>query len=184
MVPTFKKQPGFAGQTATMNRATGDALTVTYWESEKAMQDSRPEVMAAAQKFLQAVGGEMVEQVDCEVAVLERFQPPEVGVPVRMNIVQADPSKVNDGIASFKDNVVPAIKQQKGIRTAFFFVDRKSGKAFAGSVWDSQQDLEKSESAISGLRRQTASRAGASEPKVEIFEIVSTKILARTPVTR
>src|SRR2546428_11557688 len=81
MVPTFKKQPGFAGQTATMNRATGDALTVTYWESEKAMQDSRPEVMAAAQKFLQAVGGEMVEQVDCEVAVLERFQPARGGRP-------------------------------------------------------------------------------------------------------
>src|SRR2546428_7840741 len=89
VVPTFKKQPGFAGQTATMNRATGDALTVTYWESEKAMQDSRPEVMAAAQKFLQAVGGEMVEQVDCEVAGLARVPPPAGGVPVRVDIVYA-----------------------------------------------------------------------------------------------
>src|SRR3989442_12921026 len=105
MVPTFKKQPGFAGQTATMNRATGDALTVTYWESEKAMQDSRPEVMAAAQKFLQAVGGQMVEQVDREVPVLERFHPPEGGVPGRVNIVPAPPSKSHHGIASFNDNV-------------------------------------------------------------------------------
>src|SRR2546428_13376071 len=86
VVPTFKKQPGFAGQTATMNRATGDALTVTYWESEKAMQDSRPEVMAAAQKFLQAGGGGMVEKGGCEVAGRGRVQPPGAGVPRRASI--------------------------------------------------------------------------------------------------
>src|SRR2546428_11852290 len=86
VVPTFKKQPGFAGQTATMNRATGDALTVTYWESEKAMQDSRAEVMAAAQKFLQAVGGVRREPDVCAVAPVGRVPTPEVGGPPRVKL--------------------------------------------------------------------------------------------------
>jgi heme-degrading monooxygenase HmoA len=184
MAPTIKKQPGFAGYATGVNRKTGDGLTVTYWETEKAMQDARQPVMAVADKFLQAIGGERLSQDDCEVAVMERFQPPKVGVAVRWNTLKADPSKINGGIADFKEKVVPVLKQQKGSRTAVFFVDRKTGKSFAGSVWDTQQDLEKSESAISSLRKETAARAGASDPKVEIFEVVSTEILTKAPASR
>ena len=184
MAPAIKKQPGFAGYTVGLNRKTGDGVSVSYWETEKAMQDAREPVMAVGNKFLQSIGGERVSQDDCEVAVMERFQPPKVGVAVRWNTVQADPRKIDDGIAAFKEKVLPVLKQQKGSRTAVFFVDRKSGKAFAGSVWDTQQDLEKSESAISSLRKETAARSGAADPKVEIFEIVSTEILTKAPASR
>ena len=184
LVPTIKKQPGFAGFTATANRQTGDGVTVTYWETEKAMQDARPNVMPVAQKFLASVGGELISQDDCEVAVLERFQPPKVGVAVRMTTVQADPGKVSDGVAAFKQNVVPVIKQQHGARTAYFFVDRKAGKVIAGSVWDTPQDMEKSEAAIGSLRQETIRKIGASNPKIESFEIVATEILSAAPASR
>ena len=184
MAPTIKKQPGSAGYTVGVNRETGDGLTVTYWETEKAMQDARQPVMAVADKFLQSIGGERVSQDDCEVAVLERIQPPKVGVAVRLNTLQADPSKVNDGIAAIRDQAVPLAKQQKGSRTVFCFVDRKTGKTFAGSAWDTRQDLENSESAFSSLRKETARRSGGSDPKIEIFEIVSTEILTRAPASR
>jgi len=184
MAPTIKKQPGFAGYATGVNRKTGDGLAVTYWETEKAMQDSREPVMAAGNKFLQSIGGERVSQDECEVAVLERIQPPKVGAAVRLNTLQADPSKVNAGIAVVKEQAVPLAKQQKGSRTVFCFVDRKSGKTFAGSVWDTQQDLENSESSISSLRKEAARKSGASDPKIEIFEVVATEILTKAPASR
>src|SRR2546428_9355450 len=78
MVPTFKKQPGFAGQTATMNRATGDALTVTYWKSEKAMQDSCAAAMASAQKIVQTAARRRVAPVDCHMPARASVQPAQV----------------------------------------------------------------------------------------------------------
>lgn len=184
LLTTIKKQPGFAGHTAIVNRKTGDAITVTYWDSEKALQDSQTKLLPIAQKYMQSVGAELVEQTECEVAVLERIQPLKVGAATRTTTLQADPSKVDEGIAAFKEKVVPVIKQQQGSRTAFFFVDRKSGKVFAGSSWDSQKELEKSEEKITSLREETVKKTGGTNPKVEAFEIVSAEVLATAPTRR
>ena len=176
ILPILKKQKGFSGASLTGNRKTGDGLTVTYWESETAMKEARGQVRPEALKVLAKNGGSVVEDDECEVAILERFQSPKSHVWSRITTVQGDPTQIDRSIANFKEKIVPTLRKQSGARTALFFVNRQTGKTFGGSVWDTQQDLQKSEAAITALRTEVVKTLGGRDAKTEIFEIYFTEI--------
>lgn len=56
ILPLLKKQPGFRGATLTGNRKTGDALSVSYWESETTMKAARGQVRPEALRVLDMTG--------------------------------------------------------------------------------------------------------------------------------
>jgi heme-degrading monooxygenase HmoA len=178
--PLIKKQPGFRGVSLMINRKTGDGLSVAYWDSEKAMKDARAQVRPQADKINEASQRRVVEEDECEVAVQERFKPPKAGVWVRVTTLQADPAKVGPAIETYKSKVVPIVREQPGARAAILLVNRQTGKTFSGTIWETEEDLRKSEAAVTGLRDEIAKNVGARAPKVEAFEIAFTEIL--TPV--
>jgi heme-degrading monooxygenase HmoA len=178
ILPVLKKQNGFTGATLIGNRKTGDGMSISYWESEAAMKDGRSQVRPVALNVLGRTGGSIVEDDECEVAVLERIKPPQSGVWARVTTVMGDPAQVGASIANFNEQIVPAIKMQSGVRTTFFFVNRQTGKTFAGSVWDTEQDLQRSEAPISALRAEAIKKFAGRDTKTEAFEIYFTEILA------
>jgi hypothetical protein len=184
ILPLLKKQDGFRGATLVGNRKTGDGLSVTYWASEEAMKNARPKVRAQAEPIMSSLGSKIVEEDECEVVVQERIQPPKAGVFVRVTTVEADPAKADDGIAFYEEKIVPVIRKQAGARTALLLVNRKTGRAFGASGWDTEKDLEKSEAAISSLREETIKKFGGKGGKVEAFEVYFTEILAPVAATR
>ena len=115
---------------------------------------------------------------------MERFQPPKANVWVRLTTLEGDPSKVDIGIADYKSSAVPAVQKQPGARAAILLVDRKAGKSFSGTLWDTEKDLQNSEAAVGGLRKEIAEKVGAKSPKVEVFEIAFTEILTQAAVRR
>lgn len=175
--PLLKKQEGFRGATLAGNRKTGDALSVSYWESELAMKNARTQVRPQAEAILAKTGGRIVEDDECEVMVQERIQPPKAGVFVRVTTVEADPAKTAEGIAHFKEKIVPAIRAQSGARTALLLVNRKSGRTFSASGWDTEKDLKASEAAVTALRDEAIRKFGGKGGKVEAFEVYFTEIL-------
>jgi hypothetical protein len=180
ILPVLKKQRGFTGVTLVGNRKTGDALTVSYWETEATMKEARGQVRPQALKVLGQVGGSIVEDDECEVALLERFKPPMAGAWARVTTVHGDPAHASEAIANFKDHIVPAIATQSGARTALFYINRQSGMALAGSVWDTEDDLQKSEATISSLRTEAVKKFAGRDARTEAFEIYFTEIA--TPV--
>ena len=58
----------------------------------------------------------------------------------RFTIVQVNVDTVDEVIKLYKDSVVPAAKSQKGYRGANLFTDRKTGKGYSISLWDSEED--------------------------------------------
>ena len=182
--PLIKKQKGYAGVSLLTNRKTGDGLSVSYWETEQAMKESRGQIRPEAQKAMASVGGAIVDENECEVAVMERFQPPKANVWVRLTTLEGDPSKVDIGIADYQSSAVPAVQKQPGARAAILLVDRKAGKSFSGTLWDTEKDLQNSEAAVGGLRKEIAEKVGAKSPKVEVFEIAFTEILTPAAVRR
>lgn len=179
-LPLIKKQPGFTGVTVLGNRKTGDGLTVAYWESEAAMKQARGQVRPEALKVMEKTGGSIVEEDECEVAVLERFKPPMAGVYARVTTVHGDPAHASEAISNFKENIVPMVEKQAGVRSAYFFVNRQSGKVFAGQIWDTEHDLQQADASISPLRTEAIKKFGGHDAKIEAFEILFTEIL--TPV--
>jgi hypothetical protein len=184
ILPLLKKQDGFRGATLVGNRKTGDGLSVTYWASEEAMKNARPNVRPQAETIMSGIGSKIVDEDECEVAVQERIQPPKAGVFVRVTTVEADPAKADDGIAFYEEMVVPMIRKQPGARTALLFVNRKTGRGFGASAWDTEQDMQKSEPAIASLREETIKKFGGKSGKVEQFEVYFTEILAPVATTR
>jgi len=184
ILPLLKKQPGFSGATLLGIRKTGDGLSVSYWESEAAMKQARAQVRPEALKTLGKTGGSIVDDDECEIALLERFKPPMAGVYARVTTVQGDPARVSEAISNFKENIVPAIEKQSGVRTAYFFVNRQSGKIFAGSIWDTEHDLQASETSIGTLRTEAIKKFGGRDAKIEAFEVYFTEILAPVALVR
>ena len=184
ILPLLKKQKGFTGVTLLGNRKTGDGLSVAYWETETAMKEARPQVRPEALKVLGQTGGSIVEDDECEVALLERFKPPMAGAWARLTTVQGDPAHASEAIANFKENIVPAIAKQSGVRTAYFFVNRQSGKTFGGSVWDTEHDLQQSEASIGSLRTEAIKKFAGRDARTEAFEIFFTEILAPVAAVR
>jgi len=184
VLPIIKKQKGYAGVSMVTNRKTGDGLSVSYWETEQAMKESRDNIRPEAQRIMASTGSAIVEENECEVAVMERFQPPKANVWVRLTTLEGDPSKIDKGIADYKSSAVPLVQKQSGARAAILLVDRKAGRSFSGTLWDTEKDLQNSEAAVSGLRKEIAEKVGAKSPRVEVFEIAFTEILTPAAVRR
>ena len=184
VLPALKKQHGFAGATLLGNRQTGDAYTVTYWETEKAMKEAREHVRPEALKALGITGGNIVEEDECEVAVLERFKPAKVGAWLRLNSITTTAANVAEAISFFKTKIVPTLEKQPGVRTAFSFVNRQTGRTFTGSAWDTEKDLQNSAAAVDGLREEATKKFAIQGSKVETFEILFTEILAPATTSR
>ena len=181
ILPLLKKQDGFRGATLVGNRKTGDGFSVTYWDSERAMQNARPQVRPQAETILNSTGGKIVDDDECEVAVQERMQPAKAGVFTRVTTVEGDPAKAADGIAHYKEKIVPVIRAQAGARSALLFVNRKSGRTFSATGWDTEQDLQKSEPAVIALRDEVIKKIGGKSSRVEAFEVYVTEILTTPP---
>jgi heme-degrading monooxygenase HmoA len=184
VLPLLKKQDGFRGVTLVGNRKTGDGLSVTYWASEEAMKNARLKLRPQAESIMSNAGSKIVDEDECEVAVQERFQPPKAGVFVRVTTVEADPAMADEGIAFYEEKVVPVIREQAGARTALLFVNRKTGRDFAATAWDTEQDLQKSEAAVTGLREESIKKFGGKSGKVDAFEVYFTEILVPVGATR
>lgn len=58
----------------------------------------------------------------------------------RLTSVQVNAEKIDEVIKIFDDNVVPAAKSQKGYSGAYLLTDRKTGKCYALSLWDNEED--------------------------------------------
>ena len=58
----------------------------------------------------------------------------------RFTIVQVDSDKVDEVIKLYEDSVVPGGKAQQGFRGIYLFTDRKTGKGYSISLWDSEAD--------------------------------------------
>ena len=115
ILPLLKKQRGFTGVTLVGNRKSGDALSVSYWDTEATMKEARGQVRPQALKVFAGIGASIVEDDECEVALLERFKPPMAGAWARLTTVHGDPAHVSEAVDNFKDKILPVGAQGGGL---------------------------------------------------------------------
>lgn len=90
----------------------------------------------------------------------------------RVSTIQGKPQQVEDGIRQYREQVMSAVKKMAGFKSAYFLVDRKSGKEVSITLWDTEKNLQASTKAADRLRTQAAQTVAAAKPPiVEIYEV-------------
>jgi heme-degrading monooxygenase HmoA len=78
-------------------------------------------------------------------------------------------TKIDDGVAYLRDSVLPQVQQQKGFQGLTASADRSTGLVLVLALWESEADLDASESVADKARSQSLKVLGG-QAKVDRFE--------------
>ena len=177
----LRSAPGNQGVVLLVDRQSGSALGVTYWESAKALAASEQIGAQSRTQATQDVAGPRIVNVErAELMIMDRASAPKQGTVVRLTTVNGDPDKLDAAIVQLRNHVLPLLKTQKGYQALVVSIDRQSGRMSASTVWETRADLDASESKIAGARADAAKIAGAGpqDVQVEIFETAFVEVSA------
>jgi heme-degrading monooxygenase HmoA len=93
-----------------------------------------------------------------------------VTVFARTTTFRGERNAIDSGIATVRDEVMPAVRQMPGCVGASALVDRESGSLIATSAWETEQAMRDSEQGVAPLRDR-AQRIFSSQPDVRRWEI-------------
>ena len=89
----------------------------------------------------------------------------------RVTTISGSPDQAEQGIASFRDNTLPAIKEAGG-SGGVLLIDRESGEALAITLWPDEAAMRASEERANELRRAASEELGAAgQPSVARYEV-------------
>lgn len=90
---------------------------------------------------------------------------------VRTTEVQADPSKIDDGIANVRDEVFPAVSEMDGCVGMSLLANRESGRCIATTAWQSREAAMATADRVVPLRDSAEQSLGASGSEVHQWEV-------------
>jgi hypothetical protein len=161
-LPVLNAQRGYRGVTASGDRAAGTLHILSLWETEEDRASSDSALGKARDEALKVVGGALeVENFEQVVEAISKRPGP--GCTLNVVRVRMDPASIEQNIAWFKEAVAPQISSQPGFCSLRNMVDRQSGRAISGSVFDDKASADASIATI-------PERRGAAEERGITFE--------------
>lgn len=185
-VKALRATPGNQGAVLLVNRQTGAALGITYWESAKALSAAEQSGIQARTQTTKSVPGTQIVNVERgEMMIMDRTEAPKAGTFVRLVIANGDPDKLDASVVQIRNHVLPVLKAQKGYRATIVSIDRQTGRLAASTAWETKADLDASESKLAGPRAEAAKAAGAGpqDVQVELFETAVIELAAAVTQT-
>jgi heme-degrading monooxygenase HmoA len=94
----------------------------------------------------------------------------------RLGAWQGSPEELARWIERARDHVKPSIREDAGLKAAYWLVDRAGGKGLIVTFWESEEAMRASEEAR--RRRQAAtSAATGAQVTTERYEIVDALVM-------
>jgi heme-degrading monooxygenase HmoA len=90
----------------------------------------------------------------------------------RVGTTQVHPHKVDEGQRLWEEQIIPAMKKQKGFKNVFVLGDSKTHKVITVSIWESVADAEAWEKCVeqNTLKGKLKDKA-TSVPKPDVYEV-------------
>ena len=176
-LPAFEGLPGYAGHSLAIDRTGGDGQAVTFWESEQALRDSEEKATGIRTETTAAGGAGVVSVHRMEVALMERATPPSAPAFLRVIRGKGDPARLDAAVQATRDRALPVLHQQPGFRAVVVALDRSSGDMQVTGVYATAEDRENADAALSGIRSQIFQDAGAGQPQISRYEVVSVQFV-------
>ena len=90
----------------------------------------------------------------------------------RVTHFKGDAAQIEQGIRVIKDTIIPSAKKMAGFKAGYWVVDRKAGKGFGITIFESEAAMRASEDAAKQSREQAAA-TGTQITGVERYEVVA-----------
>jgi hypothetical protein len=125
------------------------------------LRASEAAVFAARDQFSTQHDMQTISFHRCEIPVQESRVAPHTGQHVRATVVMGgDPSKIDQAITRYRDEVAPLVLSQPGAQAAILLVDRENNVSFAISAWDTAEHRDAAENALAPKRQEAAEAVG------------------------
>jgi heme-degrading monooxygenase HmoA len=89
----------------------------------------------------------------------------------RTTTLMADPTRMDDGIADVRDNVMPTVLDMDGCTGLSMLCDRTSGRCIVTTGWETQDAMAATRDRVRALRERAAGQFGSGDPEVQEWEI-------------
>ena len=173
-LPVLEAQHGFRGVSASADRSGNLMSILSLWETEGDRSASDSALGKAREEALKLVGGSLeIENFEEVVHVLTK--PPGAGCVLNVVRVRMEPGSIESNTAWFKEAIVPQITSQQGFCALRNMVDRQSGRALSGSVFENKQSADASLAAIPE-RRSAAEERGVTFESINQREVLLSQI--------
>ena len=90
---------------------------------------------------------------------------------VRATTINADPARLDEGIAFVRDSVVPAVNALDGNLGLSMFVDRSTGTTTVSTAWQTEKARADADVVLTPLRAKGTRILGGGTPVTELFEL-------------
>jgi heme-degrading monooxygenase HmoA len=162
--PMLKRIDGCRGLSMLVDRATGQCIATSSWESEAAMLASDSQLRPLRDRGRDILGGSM--QVDeWEITIMHRTHHGEC---CRASWLQGDLDTMTDTI---RIGILPELERLPGFCSTSMLVNRSTGLACVTSTWETRAAMEASRNAAEHLRSRAASEAGGEVVDAHEFDL-------------
>ena len=94
----------------------------------------------------------------------------------RIGTWQGSPDDLERWIARAREHVKPSVRQDPGLKTAYWLVDREGGKGLIITIWESEDAMRASEEARARRQASTSAATGAAVT-TDRYEVVDSLVL-------
>jgi antibiotic biosynthesis monooxygenase (ABM) superfamily enzyme len=173
LIPKARQLPGFAGGYWLIDRATGEALTFTFFDTKENLEASAAQAEQLRTGVASEIGATVQEVGGFEVGVDTGQKVHRGATHARVLNFEGDPAAIDQAKQMISERVVPAVRNFPGFLGGFWLFDREAGKGVGVTLFDSAENLKASREAAAGVRAQGQSQTGGRFSEFKEYEVLT-----------
>jgi len=167
-------QPGYRGMGLFADRELGKLSIGTWWDSEKARQDSDDALRTRRAEILHSFATAMTID-NWEVIAAQRPEQPPSGAYLRLSRMEFDPMDADLAAETMRGMVMDRLKAIPGVIGVAMFMNRSAGRSSVGVIYQDRTALVQSRGPVAQLRDEAVGKAHSTVRSVEEFEVIVTE---------
>lgn len=173
-LPVVIAQKGSQGLLCAADRATGNCVIVSLWDSRESLDGSEKAIASIRSATVDAVDAQLNGITVAEVLREVRVQPTKVGSRTRVVRLSGPAGNTGKMVDFYNDVAVPRLESQTGFLNGRLIREVEKDSSFSAvSHWADIASLESSEKNSASLRDEVATAIpGTSIERVSTAEII------------
>lgn len=80
----------------------------------------------------------------------------------RVTRYEGSPDRIDEAARFVQEQLLPAARQMRGFKGGYWVVDRRTGRGFSMTLWESEEAMQATEAGADQLRSQAQDQAGTT----------------------